>query len=819
MDHLLSDLIHQQPAKVTVYMDDIGVFAKDKEEAISLCREVLKRLIKAKLYCKASKCDFLKSEIKLLGVTINKEGFGLEDTKVTDVRNWPIPTHLKALKGFIGFCNFYRRFLKNFSIIARPLHELDKKGIPWNWGSAQQNAFDKLKELILSEPCLAHADLDKKFRMETDASAYAYGAALSQKQDDGKFHPVGFMSKSMLPAERNYDAYDREALGIVKPLQHWRYWLQGTKKPIKIITDHKNLLAGFNNRPTPSKRHLRWLEILKHFNYEVGYRPGAKNTVANILSRRTDHYPEGEEPAEFNPFPEDKMVPIEQLELSAMDCGLEDKEWSQALEWAYLCMVDSDHTLIKEIKSLVTESDPKGENGRIWVPDKHDLRRRLLELYHNTPITGHLGISGTYELVSRGYYWENMHDYVTKYVTNCQVCIRAKKRNHKLQGVLQPLPIPEGPWQWTESDHIVKLPKSNGFDSIYVIVDRFTKMAHFIPTTEKVSEEDLIDIHLKNVWKLHGLPLIHSTDRHGNFTSKYVQKMFRALGIEQRFSSAYHRQTQGQVENLNGWLETFLHMFCDHRKENWADLLHLAIFAWNNHHHSSLDMTPFYANYGMHPTMTDLPSEGQYDLPKRIQRLLESREQVKRDLLEAQTRQSESFNKHRSQEIIFEPGDKVYLSTKNLVTDEGMKKLSNLRSGPYEVIKKVGDGTYKLQLPAHVKVHLVFNVALLTKWQPDPIDGRSHPEPAPIIVNNEEEYVIEKFFDSNWLGKHFQYKVTYKGYGKEHDEWLFRDDLLEDLGPESLLDYEEDFYRQHPRAKRHTDEVKKRTKGRKSVKK
>ena len=177
------------------------------------------------------------------------------------------------------------------------------------------------------------------------------------------------------------------------------------------------------------------------------------------------------------------------------------------------------------------------------------------------------------------------------------------------------------------------------------------------------------------------------------------------------------------------------------------------------------------------------------------------------------------FNRNWSQDLELVVGDKVYLSTKNLVTDEGMKKLSDLRSGPYEIIKKVGDGAYKLKLPPHVKVHPVFNTSLLTKWQPDPIPGRAHPEPAPIIVNNEEEYIIRKFLDSNWLGKHFQYKVTYDGYGKEHDEWLFRDDLLEDLGPESLLDYEEDFYKRHLKAKRHTDEVRMHTKGRRSVKK
>ena len=295
--------------------------------------------------------------------------------------------------------------------------------------------------------------------------------------------------------------------------------------------------------------------------------------------------------------------------------------------------------------------------------------------------------------------------------------------------------------------------------------------------------------------------------------------MFKALGIEQQFSSAYHPQTQGQVENLNGWLETFLQMFCDHRKENWADLLHLVEFAWNNHHHSSLDMTPFYANYGMHPTMTDLLLEGQYDVPKWIKRLLETQEQIKKELKEAQGRQAATYDKNRTKELEFVLGDKVYLSTKNLITDEGAKKLSDLHTGPFEVIKKVGDGTYKLKLPAHVKVNPVFNVALLTKWQPDPIQGQVQSEPAPIIVDGHEEYVIKKILNSNWLGKHFQYKVTYNRYGKEHNKWLFRDNLLEDLGVESLEDYEKEFYRRHPTVKRHTDKIKTRTRGKQLVRK
>src|SRR5882757_2424756 len=287
MDHILRPLAYraEKEGQVSVYMDDTGTFAPNLEKAVKLNKEVLKRFRAAGLYCKPSKCDFHKEQVDLLGVMVNEFGFGMEDKKVHAVQGWLKPKNLTELKGFIGFCNFYRHFLKNFSIISRPLHDLNKKTTLWKWDTAQQDAFDRLKEMIAQEPCLAHVDMDKPFRLETDASNYAYGASLSQKQEDGRYHPVGFMSKSMLPAEKNYDVYDKEALGIVKPLQHWRYWLQGTKKPIEIITDHQNLLSGFNDRPTPSKQHLRWLEILRHFNYVVGYRPGHKNSVADALSR------------------------------------------------------------------------------------------------------------------------------------------------------------------------------------------------------------------------------------------------------------------------------------------------------------------------------------------------------------------------------------------------------------------------------------------------------------------------------------------------------------------------------------------------------
>jgi len=249
-----------------------------------------------------------------------------------------------------------------------------------------------------------------------------------------------------------------------------------------------------------------------------------------------------------------------------------------------------------------------------------------------------------------------------------------------------------------------------------------------------------------------------------------------------------------------------------------VDLLHLAEFAWNNHHHSSINMTPFFANYGMHPTITDVPSVGQQDTPTRVKRLGELRLEIRKQIGKAQKEQERQYNKRREQEPQFNVGDKVYLATDHMVTDEGSKKLSNLRTGPFPITKRIGEGAYELKLPPHMKVHPVFNVTLLTKAEEDLIPTRKPAEPAPIIVEGHQEYEVKAIIDSNFLGRNLQYKVTYVGYGKEHNEWQFRDDLLEDLGRETLYDLEKVFYHHNPGAKRHSDRNKVRTKGKTTIK-
>ena len=184
-----------------------------------------------------------------LGVEVSPKGFEMEWLKIETIQDWRPPRNIRGVREFIGFCNFYWRFIKSFSEIARPLHDLTKVGQLWQWTENEQHAFDTLKRMICESPVLIHADPEKKFQMETDSSSYAYGAILSQKVMDNKHHPVAFYSKLMTPAEQNYSISDKETLPIVKGLQFWRHWLEGMKEPVRIITDHRNLEYFKNPRP------------------------------------------------------------------------------------------------------------------------------------------------------------------------------------------------------------------------------------------------------------------------------------------------------------------------------------------------------------------------------------------------------------------------------------------------------------------------------------------------------------------------------------------------------------------------------------------
>jgi len=212
----------------------------------------------------------------------------MDPVKVQGVADWPTPTRVKEIQSFLGFVNFYRRFIRSFSDTARPLHALTRKSKKWSWGPPEQKAFEALKTAVTSAPVLAFPSDTGPFRLECDASNFATGAVLSQQQEDGAFHPIAFMSKAFTDVERNYQIYDKEMLAIIRALEEWRHFLEGATEQIEIRTDHKNL-AYFRTAQKLNRRQARWSLYLSRFHFSLIHRPGNQMGKPDALSRHPDH--------------------------------------------------------------------------------------------------------------------------------------------------------------------------------------------------------------------------------------------------------------------------------------------------------------------------------------------------------------------------------------------------------------------------------------------------------------------------------------------------------------------------------------------------
>ena len=253
MNLIFADLIAKE--EVAVYMDDILIYSKHLKEHRQAVREVLKRLEHYGLYLKPEKCEFKKDSMEYLGMIIHPREVQMETGKVAAVKDWPTPMTLKGVQAFIGFANFYRRFIKGFSTMARPLHDLTKKDVPWHWSQEQQEAFNPIKKQFCEEPILKVYDPDLPTRVECDALGYATGGILSQKHKDSLWHPVAYCSQSMSKEERNYEIYDQEMLGLIRTLEDWHHFLEGIS--FEVITDHKNM-EWWSTMRDLNRRQAQW---------------------------------------------------------------------------------------------------------------------------------------------------------------------------------------------------------------------------------------------------------------------------------------------------------------------------------------------------------------------------------------------------------------------------------------------------------------------------------------------------------------------------------------------------------------------------------
>ncbi len=351
-----------------VYIDDILVYSRSIEEHIIHVRTVLTRLLQNNLFVKAEKCEFHITSTKFLGYNISHTGVQMDNATVKAVLDWPTPKTVKKLQRFLGFANFYRRFIRDFSTVAAPITTVLKvKPMKLVWTEAATSAFNRLKFRFTSAPILKHPDPKLPFIVEVDASDCGIGAVLSQRHGTpGKLHPCAFFSRKLSRAESNYNIGNKELLSIKAALDEWRHWLEGALHPFQVITDHKNLeYIKDTNRLNP--RQARWALFFTRFNFTVTYRPGSKNSKADALSRIHD--------------PTDSQTRPETILLSSIIIA--------PIRW----------DIMEEIQQAQQEEPSPTEcpTGKVYVPSS--LHSRIIQWVHTSLASGHPGINRTTALV------------------------------------------------------------------------------------------------------------------------------------------------------------------------------------------------------------------------------------------------------------------------------------------------------------------------------------------------------------------------------------------------------------------------------------
>jgi hypothetical protein len=338
-----------------------------------------------------------------------------------------------------------------------------------------------------------------------------------------------------------------------------------------------------------------------------------------------------------------------------------------------------------------------------------------------------------------------MTTFVNKYVAGCDTCQRHKPARHP-RSVLQPHEVPEGPWQTIGVDLITGLPKIGEYDAIVVYIDHYSKQVHALPTTAEVDAEGIADIHYREIFRLHGIPAKIVSDRGPQFAARLTKALYHKLGITHALTTAYHPQSNGQTERANQEVERHLRLFTNARQDDWVTHLPTAEFVLNSRMHSAHQMAPFEVMYGYRPDFT-VPVGPPTKFPAlnvRLHQLYDVRKDAEAALRREKQVMKETFEAGKPTPHSFSPGQKVWLSSKDISLSQPSRKLAPRQLGPYEVLERTGELTYRLQLPPSMRQHPVFHVDRLSPWVGNDVNGIEPPPPEPVEVDDDVEYEVGK---------------------------------------------------------------------------
>uniref|UniRef100_A0A8C9TDM7 Gypsy retrotransposon integrase-like protein 1 n=1 Tax=Scleropages formosus TaxID=113540 RepID=A0A8C9TDM7_SCLFO len=732
MNTVLAGLTH---TCCMVYLDDIVVASPTFDQHLTDLASVLGRLAEAGLSLKLAKCHFCTPKLRYLGYLVTPGGIGPDESKVAAIKQFPTPRTVKNMRQFLGLTSYYRRFISGYARIAEPMFALLREDAHFTWSPECQQSFDHLKLRLTRAPVLVLPNFGKPFTVHTDACDVGLGAALTQTGEDGLERAVAFASRTLHKSERLYSTSEKECLGVIWALEHFRPYVEGSY--VTVVTDH-NSLRWLMSRPSPSGRLARWCLRLQDFDFEVVHRPGSANLVPDALSRNPACDPT--EPVDLLP----SYATIGSLNLRRQPLLiLEDKQQLKSLQQGDQVIA----SLFTELESgsCVDSTDFCIQDGLVYFMDKRAscrlhplkalrfyvpglLRGTLLRYFHDHPMGGHLGITKTLGRLQRRVYWPGMRGDVKRYVQSCVTCQLSKPANQKPGGYLKPV-VATYPWEFAGVDFMGPLPRSGrGNEYILVFIDYFTKWVEICPVREAIAATAARKF-VSEVFARHGAPAHLVSDRGVQFVSDFFEEVVAAMGSDHRLTTAYHPQSN-QTERVNRTIKTAIRAYVGRKHRDWDLHLPLISFALRTAPHQSTGDTPAFLLYGrdlntpldlwLSPSpqyMADSVADYKVELTSALR---EAYDHVRESLAESQSTQKKHYDKNR-RAVSFQVGDLVKLKAhpRSDASAGFSAKLAPVYKGPYRITKVLSELNYKLSRVADAAdggVHHVSNLLPFFTW-------------------------------------------------------------------------------------------------------
>jgi len=733
----------------------------------------------------------------------------MNSRKVDVIRSWEVLRSLTHVQIFIDFCNFYRRFIKNFSKIAQSMIKLTWKDYSFEWTEICQTIFEKLKQQMTTALVLKHFDSIREVILKTNFLNYVNDEVLSQYNDEDILHSMIFYSKNMISAECNYEIYDKELLTIIQCLKHWRFELKCTDISIKIFINHLNL-KYFMIIKKLIRRQTRWAEKLFEYNFKIIYQSEKQNLKADALIRMSD--------VKSVKSNDDRKLYQHQMLLSASTFELQSIEDDQDLTQILLIFSSdskqkskSNENLIKEmifiqnriivenrtnqqcidIQTVIEQNrrtcqnmsldncrvlnEVLWKNDRLWV--SQSMITQLIRKAHDLSINDRSDMNWTLNLLRWSYCWLKMRTTIKCYIRNCYVCRRSKASRDQINELLKSLSISEQRWQDISLNFIIDLLKNDESNAILTVIDRLSKKHHYIlcwSDDKETFAEQTVKLLLIWVFRTHELSMSIMFDRGSQFISIVWKSLCLRLNIKMKLFIDYHSQIDNQTKRANQNVERYLRSYCSYMQDDWFIWLSMTEFVDNNAILSSIKQSAFFLYKSFHSHMSFDSNSTEYEITRaRIQankaenifeHMKWSLALIKQTLARVRVTMKKQIDKHRKK-MIYKMSDMMFLNSRNITIARSSKKLNDKILESFKILTEI-EHAYWLKLSLTMKIHSEFISNLLRLNLKDSLEEQRNESSDSIVIDDEDEWKVKNILNfrhyerDKWL----QYRVNWKDY-------------------------------------------------------